>query len=91
MIECKTYRTRPHEEGMRDGTYRSAEEIEAWKRRDPIDLYRKWLIENGHMNRQDLDAVDAEVKAEVDDAVQFAENSPWPEPSTSAKHVYREK
>lgn len=91
LIECKTYRTRPHEEGMRDGTYRSAEEIEAWKRRDPIDLYRKWLIENGHMNRQDLDAVDAEVKAEVDDAVQFAENSPWPEPSTSAKHVYREK
>ena len=36
LIDCKTYRTRPHAEGMRDGGYRSAEEMEAWKARDPI-------------------------------------------------------
>ena len=39
LIECKTYRTRPHAEGMRDGGYRSTEEIDEWKKRDPIPTF----------------------------------------------------
>ena len=46
LIECKTYRTRPHAEGMRDGGYRTAEEIDEWKQRDPIANYRSKLLVN---------------------------------------------
>ena len=48
LIDCKTYRTRPHAEGMRDGGYRTAEEMEAWKARDPIAAQAAWLIQEGH-------------------------------------------
>ena len=41
LIECKTYRTRPHAEGMRDGGYRSAEEIDEWKKREPDREFQK--------------------------------------------------
>ena len=51
LIECKTYRTRPHAEGMRDGGYRSAEEMQAWKQRDPIASFASWLIENRRATR----------------------------------------
>src|SRR6185436_13824525 len=47
LIECKTYRTRAHAEGMRDAGYRTAEELEAWKLRDPISNYRAKLITQG--------------------------------------------
>lgn len=91
LIECKTYRTRSHAEGMRDLGYRSAEELEKWKRKDPIDRHRQWLLDEGHADPAILDAIEGEISEEVADAVRFAENSPWPEPSTSAKHVFREQ
>ena len=48
LIECKTYRTRPHAEGMGDYTYRTREEVELWKTRCPIARLRRLLIERGH-------------------------------------------
>ena len=88
LVECKTYRMRPHAEGMRDGGYRTAEEMEAWKQRDPIATFASWLIENGHANDADLEAIDAEVKATVDDAIEFARSSPFPDPATAADHIF---
>jgi 2-oxoisovalerate dehydrogenase E1 component len=90
LLECVTYRTRPHAEGMGDYTYRSREEVEAWKRRDPISRLREVLLA-GRLAEPELREVDADVKAVIDDAQHFAEASPWPDPATAAEHVYHEE
>ncbi len=98
LIECKTYRTRPHAEGMGDFGYRSREEVEEWKARCPIKRLRARLVTNGpggngdadRTSAADLDAIDAEVAALVAEAQQFAEASPWPDPATATSHVYAE-
>jgi 2-oxoisovalerate dehydrogenase E1 component len=90
LIECKTYRTRPHAEGMGDYTYRTREEVEAWKLRCPIRRLRDRAVAEGWLAEAELDAVDAEVEREVADALAFAESSPWPDPATAADHVYAE-
>ena len=91
LIECKTYRTRPHAEGMRDGGYRTIEEIDSWKRRDPIDALARQLAEGYRADPEDLERIEAEVDELVAEALQFAADSPWPDPSTVADHVYREE
>jgi 2-oxoisovalerate dehydrogenase E1 component len=90
LLECKTYRTRPHAEGMGDFTYRSREEVETWKRQDPILRLRSTLLAEGNTIEEALQAADAEATALVVDAQQFAESSPWPDPATAAGHVYHE-
>ena len=88
LIDCKTYRTRPHAEGMRDGGYRTAEEMEAWKLRDPIQSHAAWLIDSGHADAADLEAIEAQVKATVDDAIEFARSSPFPDPATASDFIF---
>src|SRR6185437_2056067 len=77
LLECKTYRTRPHAEGMGDFTYRSREEVEEWKTRCPIRRLRQRLQGegNGHARpalTDALDAIDAEVARLVSEARRFA-------------------
>ena len=85
LIECRTYRTRAHSEGMRDAGYRSADEVEAWKARDPLKLLAAQLP------AEDVAAIEAEVKAQVDTAYDFARNSPYPDPATATTHVFSEQ
>jgi len=73
LLECKTYRTRPHAEGMGDFTYRTREEVEAWKTRDPILRLKDVLLQDGLTSEPELRAIDDEVKAVVGDAREFAE------------------
>ena len=87
-MECKTYRTRPHAEGMRDSGYRTEEEIEEWKARDPIKHFRKRLVNEAGVSEKDLDSTDAEVKEEIQDALEFAQNSPWPDPATVTDFIF---
>ena len=84
LIECKTYRTRAHAEGMGDFTYRTKEEVAAWKERCPIARLR---IENGAMIDQ-FDSVDQEVALLVKEARDFAERSEVPPARTATAHVY---
>ncbi len=91
LIECKTYRTRPHAEGMRDGGYRTDEEMAAWKQRDPIASYGAWLTENGHASEGDLEAIEAEIRATVDDAIEFARSSPFPDPASASDFIFSEQ
>ncbi len=88
LLECKTYRTRPHAEGMGDYTYRTREEVAEWRTRCPIQRYRAVLVESGAATAADLDAVDAEVTATVAAASDVAEKAPWPEARDAAEHVY---
>lgn len=88
LIEGKTYRTRPHAEGMRDGGYRTMEEIEAWKQRDPIGLLETRLLDRGIATPEQIEAVRQEIEAVVADGLEFARNSPFPAPETAALHIY---
>jgi 2-oxoisovalerate dehydrogenase E1 component len=83
LLECRTYRTRPHAEGMGDFTYRTRDEVDAWKERCPIRRVREPGVAA-------FDTIDAEVAALVAEAQQFAESSPWPDPATATQHVYAE-
>lgn len=88
LIECKTYRTRAHAEGMGDFTYRTREDVEQWKRRCPIALLRDRLLTEHHVAEAAIKSIDDEVAALVAEARQFAESSPPPDASTAATHVY---
>ncbi len=88
LLECKTYRTRPHSEGMRDAGYRTAEEIATWKGRDPIARLRDHLLRAEIATEAEIDAVDGAVTALIAEAVTFARESPWPDPATALAHVY---
>jgi 2-oxoisovalerate dehydrogenase E1 component len=88
LLVCNTYRTRPHSEGMRDTGYRTQDEIDSWKRRDPIVLFRERLLSEKVASRTDFDRIEAETIALADDAIEFARNSPLPDPATATDHVF---
>ncbi len=72
FLECLTYRFRAH--SMFDAQlYRPKEEVEEWRQRDPILRLRRWLEQVGHLHAEDLTRIEAEVAAEIADAVAFAE------------------
>src|SRR5262249_14123140 len=89
LLECKTYRTRAHAEGMGDFTYRTKDDVEAWKKRCPIARLRALAPTCGVAPGQ-LDAIDAEVAALVQGARQAAEAGPYPDAATATGHVYAE-
>ena len=87
LIECKTYRLCGDFEGdFRD--YRPKEELEAWKKRDPIYGFRKRLIETGVLTEAESESIDNEIKKEIEDAVKFAMESPEPRPEEALEDVY---
>ena len=91
LIECVTYRTRAHAEGMGDFTYRTREDVEEWKKRCPIQRLRTKAIEQKIVSAAQFDAIDAEIKAMVEEARAFAEGSPLPDPETATQYTYSER
>ena len=87
LLECKTYRIRPHSEGMRDTGYRTREEIEEWKGQDPIKRLQERLLSEGLATQEKLDQIDSEVQVIVAEAHEFALNSPFPDPESVTDHV----
>lgn len=90
LIEAKTYRTVGHHEGDPViGTYRTQEELDAWIRRDPIDMFRKKLVEDyGIADTEALAAIETRIDKVVEEALSFARNSPEPDPATVRLHVF---
>jgi TPP-dependent pyruvate/acetoin dehydrogenase alpha subunit len=91
LIECKTYRYREHSEGSADIAHtdpRPAEEIESWKKRDPIKLFQKQLLEQGVLTEADVERIEAEVTAETAEIEKFALESPVPDPDILQKALY---
>jgi len=87
LLEVRTYRFMGH--SMSDpGNYRTRAEIERHQERDPLKLFSTSLKEEGIMNEEEMKKVDDEVRAEVDHAVRFAEESPLPAPEELFTDVY---
>jgi pyruvate dehydrogenase E1 component alpha subunit len=87
FLEFKTYRFRGH--SMSDPQkYRTKEEVEQWKGRDPLEMVRDRILTNGIATEADLDLIDAKVKEVVEASVKFAEESPYPEPEAAFEDVY---
>jgi pyruvate dehydrogenase E1 component alpha subunit len=87
LLEALTYRFRGH--SMADPeSYRSKEEVERFRKDDPILLFRNKLISDGVATQEEFDQIDADALKEIEQAVQFAEDSPVPDPSTLDEFIY---
>jgi pyruvate dehydrogenase E1 component alpha subunit len=87
FIEGKTYRYRGHYEGD-PMLYRTKAELAEWRQRDPLTTFRDRLLQRAAATETDLAAIDAEIQAELDEAVQFAAASPAPAPESALEGVY---
>ncbi|MBI4287675.1 MAG: thiamine pyrophosphate-dependent dehydrogenase E1 component subunit alpha [Chloroflexi bacterium] len=88
LLECKTYRWRRHAESKAFAELRPTGEIEAWKSRCPIASLERRLLEEGMATGQELADIDSQVLALIEEAVRFAEASPWPAPEDALEGVY---
>ena len=87
FLECKTYRWRGHWKGDPQ-PYRTQDEMKEWKLKCPIARFRKYLIENKVMIKQELEKIDKMIEDELQKAVEFARISPFPEPEEALDDVY---
>ena len=89
LLECKTYRFVDHV-GLRGIglKYRTDEELLEWQKRDPIKLMEERLREMGILDEAQIEAIHKEVLDEIAEAIEFAENSPQPDPANLLDDVY---
>jgi len=90
FLECRTYRLRAH--SMFDAQlYRDRGEIEAWRKRDPIVQLQGWLEANHMIHPDDLARIEAEIAAEIAEAVAFSEGGTWEPVEELTRFTYAEK
>jgi pyruvate dehydrogenase E1 component alpha subunit len=87
LIEAKTYRFRGHFEGD-SGNYRPKEEIDRWMQKDPISNYKAKLLEMKVLTEKQAEDIDKEALAEMEAAMKFAQDSPFPELEETLENVY---
>ncbi len=87
LLEAKTYRFLGHFVGDPQ-PYRTKEEVEEWKKRCPIHLFRQRVIGEGKFSAAELDVVDAALKKEMEAAVQFGRESPEPEIESALQDIF---
>jgi 2-oxoisovalerate dehydrogenase E1 component alpha subunit len=90
LIEAVTYRLVPHSSDDDDRSYRSREEVEEAKKNDPILRFAAYLREVGLLTEEKEKEMMDRVVGEVDEATEYAENAPYPEPESTLRHVYAE-
>lgn len=88
LLVLNTYRHMGHSKSDAN-VYRTKQEIEEWKKRDPITRMRDWLVSEGISTAEALHALDAQAAADVQEAVRFAESSPSPRIEEAARDVYQ--
>ena len=87
LLEFRTYRYKGH--SMSDpAKYRTKEEVAEYKSQDPIEQVRKTILSKKHASEKHLDEIEQKIKQQVNEAVDFAENSSFPDPSEAFKDVY---
>jgi pyruvate dehydrogenase E1 component alpha subunit len=87
LIECKTYRYRGHFEGDPQ-EYRSKEEVELWRKKDPILMLQKYLLDNNVCDSSKIKGLEEKITKEIEEAVEYAESSPDPEFKEALEDVY---
>lgn len=87
LIECKTYRHRGHFEGD-PGTYKPDEEQKEWLAKDPIPRMEKFMLENEVVTKNELEALKEEVDKEINEAIEFANNSSYPSLESVIEDIY---
>ena len=90
LIEAKTYRYSPHTSSDDDRRYRTRAELEEWVKKDPIDRFRKRLLEDGELLEDEDRALRVAVKEEIARAVEAAEAADAPAPESALRHVFHE-
>jgi 2-oxoisovalerate dehydrogenase E1 component alpha subunit len=88
LIECNTYRFHPHTSDDDDRTYRTREEVEEARSKDPILLFGNHLQELGLIDAEGVERLRAEIKEQVDAEVDRAWNAPDPSPDTVLHHLF---
>ncbi|GAX91893.1 thiamine pyrophosphate-dependent dehydrogenase E1 component subunit alpha [Effusibacillus lacus] len=88
LIEAKTYRLVPHSSDDDDRSYRSREEVEEAKKRDPILKFREYLMQQGFLTEELAQQFEERVMKEVNEATEAAEKAPYAEPESALLHVY---
>ncbi|MBE2268419.1 MAG: thiamine pyrophosphate-dependent dehydrogenase E1 component subunit alpha [Anaerolinea sp.] len=88
LVEAKTYRPVPHSSDDDDRSYRTREEVEAWKKKDPIMRFRRLLEEMGVLTQAIIDDYEVRARAAVDKAQAEAEAAPYPAPEDALGAVY---
>ena len=90
-IEARTYRYEDHSEGLNRilrEPYRTEEEVNEWRKRDPIVLHSRWLVEQDIATQEEIESLREEVSAVIEEALQFARESPYPEPEDLTVDLY---
>jgi len=87
FIECKTYRWYGHSE-IDPAKYRSKEELESWKKKDPVAQFEKKLYAEGLLNDEMKKAIAVSITEQINEAVDFADQSPYPDASELADYVW---
>jgi 2-oxoisovalerate dehydrogenase E1 component alpha subunit len=90
LIEAKTYRFFPHTSDDDDRSYRSREEVEEAKHRDPLHMFEHYLRQVGFLKKEEVEGIEAETKADIDRQIDEAWNAPDPEPDSLLRHLYFE-
>ena len=91
LIEGMTYRLVPHTSDDDDRRYRAREEVEEWTKKDPLVRFQAWLKEHDIADPGRLDELQEMAGREVDEATDYAEKAPTPEPESALKHVLVEE
>jgi pyruvate dehydrogenase E1 component alpha subunit len=90
FIECETYRWRGHHMGDQGDTYgyRTQAEIEEWMKLCPVERHRNYIIRNEIAPADELKKIEADIQNQIDQAVEFAKESPYTDPEEVFKDVY---
>jgi 2-oxoisovalerate dehydrogenase E1 component alpha subunit len=91
LVEAKTYRVVPHSSDDDDRSYRSRDEVEQWKKRDPILQFRSYLEMSSLLTTAMHEEYEAKAAAEAEEAVKFAEEASYPDAAEAAGPVYAEE
>ncbi len=90
FLEIKTYRYRGH--SMSDpAKYRTKEELEEYKEKDPINQVLKTIMDNNWATEAEIEQINDKIKEQVEESVRFAEESPWPDDSEVYKDIYTDE
>lgn len=88
LLECKTYRLRPHSNADDDRKYRPIEEVEAWRQHDPISRLETYICAHGLADAHAIASLRATIRQEIDQATDAAEHAADPPPDTLFEHLY---